>query len=292
MADFNDSLNKLSEFSTSGEVAKVNRAKRKGKANSESAKNLLGSLLDDSAAQAEAERRRKEEERRRAEEEARIRAEEEEIRSKYEAEQALLAEQKELEERKQRQAEMQAQLQRQKDIEAGLIDVEAEERAKREEEARRAAEAAAKAQKEAELAEAERKRQIQEAELERLHRETELQNQENARTKNKNTFPLLALAACLIAAGVVIYWFFFKPAEPRDFYEIDDQLSVSSTIVAFLPEDSSSANIEVKVVKQAADPKPVRRVSHTKAKETPKQAAPKASLTGGKGGLFGGPRGL
>ena len=61
----NDSLNKLSELSSSGEVARINRSKRSSRHKSESAKSLLGNLLDDSIATADAEREREEERKRR-----------------------------------------------------------------------------------------------------------------------------------------------------------------------------------------------------------------------------------
>ena len=81
-----------SGLKTSSEVARIRR-QPKGKPGSESAKNLLGSILDDSAAAAEKERKQLEENRRRAEEEELLRKANEEEMAKLEAEQAILAEQ-------------------------------------------------------------------------------------------------------------------------------------------------------------------------------------------------------
>ena len=82
----NDSLNKLSELSSSGEVARINRSKRSSRHKSESAKSLLGNLLDDSIATADAEREREEERKRREEEEAQRKKEYEEQVAKLQAE--------------------------------------------------------------------------------------------------------------------------------------------------------------------------------------------------------------
>ena len=147
--------------------AKIRRPSR-GKPGGETATNLLGDLLNDSAAEAEAERLRREMEQKRAAEEERLQQEHEEEMAKLEAERALLAEQQAQEERRMHQAEMAAQVQRQKDIEAGLIDLEEEARLAREEAERQRREAEEKASKEAESLAKNVLLQNQQAELEAL----------------------------------------------------------------------------------------------------------------------------
>ncbi len=280
----NDSLNKLSELSSSGEVARVNRAKRRNKGKSESAKSLLGNLLDDSVAAAEEERLRDEARKRAEEEEALRRKEHDEEMAKLQAEQAILAEQNEIEERKMRQAEMQAQLQRQKDIEAGIIDLEEEARQKRAEEERLAAIAAEKARKEAEKIAAQKLRIEQQNELEALR--IEEANAAAAPKKNSN-FLIIALAAAIIIAVAFLGYRQYDINAKIDYYALEDNCApISLTFVdARMDEFAVASN----VVTQEAPPKPAAKKSGAKKKTAqPAAAKPAPSLTAGrKGGLFG-----
>ena len=291
MSNFDDldSLTKLNSLSASGEVAKVKRPKpggSKSKANKESAKNLLGSILDDAAAAAEAEAIRNEEKKRRAEEEARIAKELEEEKARYEAERQLIAEKQAQEDLRIRQAEMQAQLQREKDIEAGLIDLEEEARLAREEEARKRAEEEEKARKVAEKEAATALRISQEHELEALRRE---QLAKAAVPKSSKKPMIISIAiGVLLAAGVGVY--FMLSQEEMDIYALPEE-SVTRTI-GFIDEDMQMARINASIVKQAEDPKPERARPRKKAPAA-EPAKPKPTLGGGKkGGLFGGKRSL
>ncbi|MBO5753468.1 MAG: hypothetical protein J6S69_07235 [Proteobacteria bacterium] len=292
MSNFDDldSLTKLNSLSASGEVAKVKRSKpggSKSKANKESAKNLLGSILDDAAAAAEAEAIRNEEKKRRAEEEARIAKELEEEKARYEAERQLIAEKQAQEDLRIRQAEMQAQLQREKDIEAGLIDLEEEARLAREEEARKRAEEEEKARKVAEKEAATALRISQEHELEALRRE-QLAKAAAAPKSSKLPMIICIAAGVLLAAGVGVY--FMLSQEEMDIYALPEE-SVTRTI-GFIDEDMQMARINASIVKQAEDPKPEKARPKKKAPAA-EPAKPKPTLGGGKkGALFGGRRGL
>lgn len=284
MANLNDSLNKLSELSSSGEVARVSRPKRNAaKKQTESAKNLLGSLLDDSVATAEMERVRDEEAKKRAEEEAQRKKEYDEEMAKLEAEQAILAEQNEIEERKARQAEMQAQLQREKDIEAGIIDLEEEARQKREAEEREAAIAAEKAKKEADKRAAEALRISQQNELEALHNE-----EINAvAAPKKQNFGIIGVVIVLILVVGGAAGFFLKEKSDNafDYYGLNSEYHTQT--IRFVALDTSVVGANFSIVKQEAPPKPVKKAP---AKKKPAQTVapkPKPSLSGGKGGLFG-----
>lgn len=292
MSNFDDldSLTKLNSLSASGEVAKVKRSKPgvgKSKANKESAKNLLGSILDDAAAAAEAEAIRNEEKKRRAEEEARIAKELEEEKARYEAERQLLAEKQAQEDLRIRQAEMQAQLQREKDIEAGLIDLEEEARIAREEEARKRAEEEERARKEAEKKAATELRISQEYELEALRRE---QLAKESAPKASKLPMLVAIAAgVLLVAGIGTYYMLTQ--EEIDIYALPEE-SMTRTI-GFIEDDTQMSRINANIVKQAEDPKPERTRPKKKAPAAEPVAKPKPTLGGGKkGGLFGGKRGF
>lgn len=286
MANNLSELDKLTKVSASGSVAKVRRDKKKG--NSENARNLLGSILDDSAAAAEEERKRLEENRRHAEEEARLAKEREEEKARLEAERAIIAEQQAQEDIKMRQAEMQAQLQREKDIEAGLIDLEEEARQKKAEEERQRAAAAEKQRKtEAKLQAIELKRN-QEDELEALKRE---QMAKNAEPK-KNILPFVIAAAAVFIVIIGTAVFALTREEPVDPYALADDYE--TRVVSFLQDDPSQHALTMsnhQIVAQAAPVKAAPKHSGKKkaagaapAAEAPK---PKVSLTGGKGGLFG-----
>lgn len=279
----NDSLNKLSELSSSG-VARINRSKRPSRRKSESAKSLLGNLLDDSIATAQAEREREEERKRREEEEAQRQKEYAEEMAKLEAEQAILAEQKEIEARRIRQAEMQAQLQREKDIEAGLIDLEEEARQKRAEEERQAAIAAEKARKEAEKLAAQKLRISQQNELEALRLE---EVQAAAKPKSSNAVVYVLIVLILAAAGGAS-WYFYSKNQEINYYAMQEEYTPNALIVSDARMDKF--DVAVSVVTQEAPPKPVKKTTSKNRKPSTATAAPKPapSLTGGKkGGIFG-----
>lgn len=291
MSNFDDldSLTKLNSLSASGEVAKVKRTPHslgKSKANKENAKNLLGSILDDTDAAAEAEKIRNEEKKRRAEEEARIAKELEEEKARYEAERQIIAEKQAQEDLRIRQAEMQAQLQRQKDIEAGLIDLEEEARLAREEEERKRAEEAERERKEAEKKAATELRISQEHELAALRRE---QIAKEAAPKTSNMPKIIAAVAVLvIALGAVAY--FVLDQEEIDIYALSE--TSDTRTIGFIEDDLQMSRVNVSIVKQAEDPKPVKARPRRKAAPA-EPAKPKPTLGGGKrGGLFGGKRGL
>lgn len=275
----NDAQSRLAKVSLSGSTAKVNRPGGNSKNRREDALNLLGSILDDSAAEAEQEHAENEANRKRAEEDARLQREREKEMAKLEAERALVAEQQELEDLKLKQAQMQAQLQREKDIEAGLIDLEEEARQKKAEEDRIAAEAAAKAKKEAERREAEALRIAQQNELNALNQEQFI-----ATATAKNPYISVFIAAgmfvALVAAGVI--WYAMKQAEkPNDFYgAVENYVAQDITIQSM--SASPLDELSLRLVKQAPDPKPVK-------KSKPKAAAPAAEKAK-PSGLVGGRR--
>lgn len=279
----NDAQSRLAKVSLSGSTAKVNRPGGNSKNGRENALNLLGSILDDSAAEAEQEHAKNEANRKRAEEEARLQRERDEEMAKLEAERALVAEQQELEDLKLKQAQMQAQLQREKDIEAGLIDLEEEARQKKAEEDRIAAEAAAKAKKEADRREAEALRIAQQNELNALNQE-----QLNAAMTAKNPYiPVIIVAIIfLVIAGCFAAYYLIKQSnKPNDFYCAADSYAAQELSTA---QESTlgMVSVNVSLVKQAEDPKPVKK-SRPKA-AAPAAAKPKPSGLGGGRRLFGG----
>lgn len=261
MANLNDSLNKLSSLSSSGELSRVNiRRPGRGKPGGESAKNLLGDLLNDSAEAAEAERIRKEEERKRVEEEERMQKELEEEKLKLEAEQALMTEQQAQEALREQQAKLQAQVQREKDIEAGLIDLEEEARQKREEEERKRAEEDAKRKKEEERQASIERQAKQQAELEALQKEELVRR---AVPKKSKAVPVIIVAACVVVAALAaVYIFKIQPdmeKEARYFAAFDLAEKYESRGVAFLSEDQDMTDTyAINIVKQGEDPKPVK----------------------------------
>lgn len=296
MANFDelDSLSKLGAVSSSGEVSKVKHVTRSGsnarvsggnaKVSRES-KNLLSIILEDSAAAAEVESLRNEEKKRRADEEARIAKEIEEERTRLEAEQQMIAEKQAQADLRNRQAEMQAQLQRQKDIEAGLIDLEEEARIAREEEARRLAEEQARAKKAADKHAATELRMSQETELEALRRDQLARESAPAASR----MPLvigLVVTLLLICGGVGAYWF-MKP-EPIDIYALSAEEETRA--LAFLPEDMDSVSVDVLIVKQMEEVKEDK--PRAKKAAAPAEAPKKKPTLGGglRGGLFGGGR--
>ncbi|MCL2325747.1 MAG: hypothetical protein FWC40_04520 [Proteobacteria bacterium] len=297
------SLNKLSEMSSSGEVARVKQrrsVKAQAWSSDDNASNLLGCILDDSSKDAEEEARQQEEARQRATEDARRRREYEEDMKRLEAERELTAQQQQQEELRLRQAEMQAQLQRQKDIEAGLIDLEEEARLAREEEARKRAEAEAKARKEAEKRANELLLREQQAEIEALRQQEILEQSRPKRSK----VPFIAMAALVVLGLGGGIGYYLLSQEPVDIYALSTDYDSRS--IGFLPESLDMVSMEVMVVKQADDPKPVRATTAPRPRPAggsggsqPKPPAAdttqpgKSGLDSGKGGgLLGGRRGL
>ncbi len=272
----------------SGEVARVRRSSR-GKHGGENALSLLDSILDDSAAAAAEERKRLEEKQRRAEEEERLAKEREEEMARIEAEQAIIAEKQAQEDLKINQAKMQAQLQREKDIEAGIIDLEEEARQKREEEERIQAEIETKRRKtEAKLQAIELKKS-QEQEL------LELQNEELAKAaepkKSKAPAIIAAVVGFLIAGGVAAY--FLMPKELPDPYALSESNDFYGLVL--IENDTASSEMAFNIVKQAEDPKPEKKSTGGHKKPTTPQAdttSKPTGLTGGRGGIFGKKPGL
>ena len=292
MADrgsLNDSLNKLQALSSSADVSRAKvRRKDKKKPGNESAKNLLGSLLDDSEQAAEREQQELEESRRRAEEEARFQREQEEEMARIEAERAIIAEKQAQEELRIHHAEMQAEVQRQNDIDAGLIDLEEEARQKAAEEERLRREAEARARKEAEKRAANELRKSQEFELEALRQE---QLAKQAVPKKNKTVPIIigAVAAALVA-GIVAF-VVLSNQKTIDIYAPSAEYDTRT--ISFMPDQEALVAASINIVKQEEDPKPVKargpRKTSSGATSAPAANKPKPTLSGGgKGGLFGG----
>jgi hypothetical protein len=154
----------------------------------------------------------------------------------------------------------------------------------REEAARKRAEEEEKARKVAEKEAATALRISQEHELEALRRE---QLAKAAVPKSSKKPMIIGIAiGVLLAAGVGVY--FMLSQEEMDIYALPEE-SVTRTI-GFIDEDMQMARINASIVKQAEDPKPVAAPKN-RPKRPAAAAAPepsKPSLTGGRGGLFGG----
>ena len=287
----NDSLNRLSEFSSS-EMARVNvKRPAKGKPGAESARKLLGSILDDSAAAAEEERRRLEETRRRAEEEERRKKEEEEEMARLEAERAIIAEQQAQEDLKMQQAKMQAQLQREKDIEAGIINLEEEARIAREAEAKKRAEEEAKRKKAQDRRDAIDLKKTQENELAALKQEELARKSMPALSK----MPIFAAAAAVIAVIAGVAAFFLLAQKHVEPYALMGGEDYALRRVVFTKENPEYFTMDVSVVEQEK-PKPVADSNRKPGKRpssgktpakpnTPAQPSNKPGLIGG-GGLL------
>ena len=290
MADrgsLNDSLNKLQALSSSADVARAKvRRKDKKKPGNESAKNLLGSLLDDSEQAAEREQQELEESRRRAEEEARFQREQEEEMARIEAERAIIAEKQAQEELRIHHAEMQAEVQRQNDIDAGLIDLEEEARQKAAEEERLRREAEARARKEAEKRAAAELRKSQEFELEALRQE---QLAKQAVPKKSKTVPIIIGAVAAVLVAGIIAFVVIGNQKTLDIYAPSAEYDTRT--ISFMPDQEALVAASINIVKQEDDPKPVKARTNRKpggSTAAPAANKPKPSLTGGKGGLFGG----
>ncbi len=208
--------------------------------------------------------------------------------ARLEAERAIIAEQQAQEDLKLRQAEMQAQLQRQKDIEAGLIDLEEEARQKREKEEKERAEAAEKQRKTQAKLQAIELNRSQQDELEALKRE---QLAKSAEPKKSMT-PIIAIAAALVLMiGGGIAAFFLLGKEAVDPYALSEQYETRD--ISFLQETTASITMATpQIVTQAEPVKAAPKHSGKKksggAAPAEPAAKPKVSLSGGaKGGLFG-----
>lgn len=266
------------------------RRPAKGKIGGESARNLLNSVLDDTAAAAEEERIRLEEARKRAEEEARLQKEREEEMARMEAEQAIMAEQQAQEDLKHHQEEMQAQLQRQKDIEAGIIDLEEEARQKRAEEERIRAEEAERVRKAEAKKEALALQEHQKIELEKLKLEERAREAAPKKSKLPMVLGIAALMAILAVAGLFVFGVFDRGhyGDAGLYYNLSEEINTRG--VAFVQDNEDIMGVKTAMVKQAEDPKPVAAPKN-RPKRPAAAAAPepsKPSLMGGRGGLFGG----
>lgn len=283
-SSLNDTLDRMQALSSSTEMAKVKiRRPRREKPGSENVKNLLSDLLDDSAQAAEEEKRRRKEDRERAEEEKRQKQEAEAETARLEAEKALEAEKQAQEALKQHHAEMQAQVQRLNDIDAGLIDLEEEARQKAAEEARQRAEAEAKARKLAEQKAAEELKRQQESELHALRSE-QIEKQSNVKKSHSVPIALAALAVVIITL-VVVYVVATMPKDGEgDVYRLGKTYTVRE--IAFQRENTEMLMAQADIVKQAPDPKPVKR-RPSKKSTSKADTTPKRSLLSSKGGIFG-----
>lgn len=289
------SLNKLAEMSSSGEVAKVKQrrqVKEQAWVSNDSAKNLLGSLLSDSSKAAEEELARQEAAAAQAVEAARRAREREEEMLQLEAKRELLSEMQAQEEMRLRQLEMQAQLQRQKDIEAGVIDLEEEARLQREAEERQRKEAEERQRKEEEKRASEALLREQAKELEALRQKELL---EQAMPKRSKLIPIVLAAVVLFgAAGVGI--FLHLNQEEIDIYAPSAQYDTRT--IGFMPDESAMLAVQMQLVKQAEPPKPVVARPRSASRSRPKTggstvAAPEKKPSGLKsGGLLGAKKGL
>lgn len=288
MESWDDSLDKRSELARNRERERTRRP-AKGKIGGESARNLLNSVLDDTAAAAEEERIRLEEARKRAEAEARLQKAQEEEMARMEAEQAIMAEQQAQEDLKHHQEELQAQLQRQKDIEAGIIDLEEEARQKRAEEERIRAEEAERVRKAEARKEALALQEHQQNELEKLRLEEKARNSEPKKSKLPVVLGITVLMTVLALAGCFVFGVFDRGNfdEAGHYYNLSEE--VNSRGVAFVEDNVDIMSVKTLMVKQAEDPKPVAKPSNRpKRPAAAAPAEPKPSLMGGRGGLFGG----
>ena len=280
---------KRSELAINRERERTRRP-AKGKIGGESARNLLNSVLDDTAAAAEEERVRLEEMRKRAEEEARLQKEREEEMMRLEGEQALMAEQQAQEDLKHHQEELQAQLQRQKDIEAGIIDLEEEARQKRAEEERLRAEEAERVRKEEAKKEALALQEHQKIELEKLKLEERAREAAPKKSKVPMVVGIVALMTVLTVAGLFVFGVFDRGnyGDAGLYYNLSEEINTRG--VAFVQDNDDIMGVKTAMVKQAEDPKPVaapkNRPKRPAAASAPEPSKP--SLTGGRGGLFGG----
>lgn len=289
------SLNKLSEMSSSGEVAKVKQRRKVNEqvwVSNDSAEHLLGSLLSDSGKAAAEELARQAAAAAAAAAEAKLAREREDEMLQLEAERKLLSEKQAQEEMRLRQAEMQAQLQREKDIESGVINLEEEARLQREAEEKARQEAEEKARKEEERRANEALLRAQAEELEALRQKELL---EQAMPKRSKLLPIILAALVLIAASGVAAYFYLNQEE-IDIYAPSAEYDTRT--IGFIPDESAMLAVEMQLVKQGEPPKPVverprptRRAASKSRKAAPStEKKPTNALKGG--GLLSGRRGL
>ena len=282
-SNLSDSLDELSRTSSSAGVARVKRGRNRKGANKESAESLLDSILDDSSKAAEEEQRKQDEARKLAEEEEMLRKEREEVQKRIDGEMLLLKEQKAHEELRKNQSQMIQKVEREKAIEAGLIDVEEEERLAREAEAKKRAAEEEKERKAREKKERRERIAAQKAELESLKHAEQL---EAAKPKPSNAPKIVAVAAvAAIIIGVVA--FFMLNKKEIDIYALSEP---STRSIGFLQEDLETQPMIISIVAQEA-PKAPPKASSKKTKRPAGNApsttaAPsKPSLRGKGGGL-------
>lgn len=287
-SNLNDSLDELLRTSSTGNARVRSRRANKAKPGQESAMSLLDSILDDTNKAAAEEERNQEEARIRAAEEAAEAKEREEMQKRLDGEMLLLKEQQAQADLRKNQSQMAQKVQREKDIEAGLIDVEEEARLAREAEEKKRAEEELKARKAQEKKERRERIAQQKKELQTF---AHLEAIEAAQPKKSNApiFIGLAVAGALIASVVVVL---LLNKEEIDIYKPSD--SYETAKVYFLKDSIGTLAMDVSVVKQEAPAAPVKvtpgkkkTTGSSSSSSTPAATTTKPTLTSGKGGLFG-----
>ena len=286
-SNLNDSLDELLRTSSTGNARVRSRRANKAKPGQESAMSLLDSILDDTNKAAAEEERNQEEARIRAAEEAAEAKEREELQKRLDGEMLLLKEQQAQADLRKNQSQMAQKVQREKDIEAGLIDVEEEARLAREAEEKKRAEEELKARKAQEKKERRERIAQQKKELQTF---AHLEAIEAAQPKKSNApiFIGLAVAVALIASVVV---FLLLNKEEIDIYKPSD--SYETAKVYFLKDTTDTLAMDVSVVKQEAPAAPVKvtpgkkKTTGGSSSNTSTATTNKPTLTSGKGGLFG-----
>lgn len=285
-SNLNDSLDELLKQSSTGN-ARVHRRPGKVKPGQESAMSLLDSILDDSNKAAAEEERRQEEARIRAAEEAAEAKEREALQKRLDGEMLLLKEQQEQEILRKNQAKLAKQVQREKDIEAGLIDVEEEARLAREAEEKKRAEEELRARKAQEKKERREHIAKQKQELQTF---AHLEAIEAAKPKKSKAPIFIALgAAVILVAGIITFLLLTKEEidiyAPSPAYETMNVYFQKDKLV-MLAMGSNVVMQEAPVV--APKPSSTKRKSSASSASAPAPAQPKASLSDkGKGGLLG-----
>lgn len=287
-SNLNDSLDELLRTSSTGNAKVRSRRANRAKPGQESAMSLLDSILDDTNKAAAEEERNQEEARIRAAEEAAEAKEREEMQKRLDGEMLLLKEQQAQADLRKNQSQMAQKVQREKDIEAGLIDVEEEARLAREAEEKKRAEEELKARKAQEKKERRERIAQQKKELQTF---AHLEAIEAAKPKKSNTPIFIAIAAVfLVSCGIVGYLFLTK--EEIDIYQPSE--SYETVKVYFQKDNIATLAMESNVVAQEAPSAPPK-VTPTKKKHTgsssssaSQPASNRPTLTSGKGGLLGG----
>ena len=284
-SNLNDSLDELLKTSSTGNARVRSRRAGKVKPGQESAMSLLDSILDDSNKAAAEEEKQQEEARIRAAEEAAEAKEREELQRRLDGEMLLLKEQQAQDALRKNQSQMAQKVQREKDIEAGLIDVEEEARLAREAEEKKRAEEELKARKAQEKKERRERIAKQKQELQTF---AQLEAIEAAKPKKSNAPIFISIAAVLaVVAGIIIYLQVTK--EEIDIYALSTNYETMN--VNFLKDDPEMSVMASSIVAQAEPVEAPKPTATSKKKSSAKPAAqqPKPSLTGktGKGGLLG-----